>query len=148
MRGSSGAEEAEQALPRHRADQPATGSSDQWRWSAVSEQRHLFCPAPSPHSASCTFSSCIHVTRYHLLVFRLFIKEPRISTNLYLVLFYITLILLAKQVRIYTAKGSFFHLQQVDSNKMQNYCSLKLCPKLLYMYFLIFLYLDNVLGLG
>ncbi|NXY83960.1 ADCY7 cyclase, partial [Alcedo cyanopectus] len=35
------------------------------------------------------------------LVFRLFIKEPRITTNLYLVLFYITLILLAKQIDYY-----------------------------------------------
>uniref|UniRef100_A0A8B9FF15 Adenylate cyclase type 7 n=1 Tax=Amazona collaria TaxID=241587 RepID=A0A8B9FF15_9PSIT len=32
---------------------------------------------------------------------RLFIKEPRITTNLYLVLFYITLILLAKQIDYY-----------------------------------------------
>ncbi|XP_010132773.1 PREDICTED: adenylate cyclase type 7, partial [Buceros rhinoceros silvestris] len=32
---------------------------------------------------------------------RLFIKEPRIATNLYLVLFYITLILLAKQIDYY-----------------------------------------------
>ncbi|XP_076205394.1 adenylate cyclase type 7 isoform X2 [Aptenodytes patagonicus] len=32
---------------------------------------------------------------------RLFIKEPRIMTNLYLVLFYITLILLAKQIDYY-----------------------------------------------
>ncbi|NXX58837.1 ADCY7 cyclase, partial [Scopus umbretta] len=43
----------------------------------------------------------IQITLYCFLVFRLFIKEPRIMTNLYLVLFYITLILLAKQIDYY-----------------------------------------------
>ncbi|NXX84086.1 ADCY7 cyclase, partial [Urocolius indicus] len=41
------------------------------------------------------------MTLYYFLVFRLFIKEPKIMTNLYLVLFYITLILLAKQIDYY-----------------------------------------------
>uniref|UniRef100_A0A8B9FEV9 adenylate cyclase n=1 Tax=Amazona collaria TaxID=241587 RepID=A0A8B9FEV9_9PSIT len=43
----------------------------------------------------------IQMTLYCFLIFRLFIKEPRITTNLYLVLFYITLILLAKQIDYY-----------------------------------------------
>uniref|UniRef100_A0A8D2PMS1 Adenylate cyclase type 7 n=1 Tax=Zosterops lateralis melanops TaxID=1220523 RepID=A0A8D2PMS1_ZOSLA len=41
------------------------------------------------------------VTFYCFLTFRFFIKEPRIMTNLYLVLFYITLVLLAKQIDYY-----------------------------------------------
>ncbi|NXI51165.1 ADCY7 cyclase, partial [Chloroceryle aenea] len=43
----------------------------------------------------------IQITLYCFLPLRLFIKEPRIATNLYLVLFYITLILLAKQIDYY-----------------------------------------------
>ncbi|NXU00548.1 ADCY7 cyclase, partial [Buphagus erythrorhynchus] len=43
---------------------------------------------------------CI-MTLYCSLIFRFFIKEPRIMTNLYLVLFYITLVLLAKQIDYY-----------------------------------------------
>ncbi|NXV75961.1 ADCY7 cyclase, partial [Atlantisia rogersi] len=43
----------------------------------------------------------IQKSLYHFLVFRLFVKEPRTMTNLYLVLFYITLILLAKQIDYY-----------------------------------------------
>ncbi|NXF29189.1 ADCY7 cyclase, partial [Nyctibius bracteatus] len=43
----------------------------------------------------------IQMILYCFLVFRLFIKEPRIMTSLYLVLFYITLILLAKQIDYY-----------------------------------------------
>jgi len=42
---------------------------------------------------------------YCFLVYRLFIEEPRIMINIYLVLFYITLILLAKQVCIEKAVG-------------------------------------------
>ncbi|NWR64096.1 ADCY7 cyclase, partial [Bucorvus abyssinicus] len=40
-------------------------------------------------------------TSWNIEISKLFIKEPRISTNLYLVLFYITLILLAKQIDYY-----------------------------------------------
>ncbi|NXD21818.1 ADCY7 cyclase, partial [Spelaeornis formosus] len=43
----------------------------------------------------------IQLTLYCFLIFRLFIKEPWIMTNLYLVLFYITLVLLAKQIDYY-----------------------------------------------
>uniref|UniRef100_A0A8C3MF22 Adenylate cyclase type 7 n=1 Tax=Geospiza parvula TaxID=87175 RepID=A0A8C3MF22_GEOPR len=43
----------------------------------------------------------IQMTLYCFLIFRFFIKEPRIMTNLYLVLFYITLVLLAKQIDYY-----------------------------------------------
>ncbi|NXA06568.1 ADCY7 cyclase, partial [Sapayoa aenigma] len=49
----------------------------------------------------CFIKGGIPVTSCCSLVFRLFIKEPRIMTNLYLVLFYVTLVLLAKQIDYY-----------------------------------------------
>ncbi|NXC80259.1 ADCY7 cyclase, partial [Cercotrichas coryphoeus] len=51
------------------------------------------------NSTRCTVN--IQMTLYCSLIFRFFIKEPRIMTNLYLVLFYITLVLLAKQIDYY-----------------------------------------------
>ncbi|NWH29577.1 ADCY7 cyclase, partial [Chloropsis hardwickii] len=51
------------------------------------------------NSTRCTVN--IQMTSYCFLIFRFFIKEPRIMTNLYLVLFYITLVLLAKQIDYY-----------------------------------------------
>ncbi|NXH38802.1 ADCY7 cyclase, partial [Dicaeum eximium] len=51
------------------------------------------------NSTRCTVN--IQMTLYCFLIFRFFIKEPRIMTNLYLVLFYITLVLLAKQIDYY-----------------------------------------------
>uniref|UniRef100_A0A8C3LZN3 Adenylate cyclase type 7 n=1 Tax=Chrysolophus pictus TaxID=9089 RepID=A0A8C3LZN3_CHRPC len=48
--------------------------------------------------------NCMGLTQrilYCFLVYRLFIEEPRIMINIYLVLFYITLILLAKQIDYY-----------------------------------------------
>ncbi|NWT65109.1 ADCY7 cyclase, partial [Prunella himalayana] len=54
-----------------------------------------------PNPPVCRFSLSIQMTLYCFLIFRFFIKEPRIMTNLYLVLFYITLVLLAKQIDYY-----------------------------------------------
>ncbi|NWZ80531.1 ADCY7 cyclase, partial [Poecile atricapillus] len=51
------------------------------------------------NSTRCTVN--IQMTLYCFLIFRFFIKDPRIMTNLYLVLFYITLVLLAKQIDYY-----------------------------------------------
>ncbi|NXN85087.1 ADCY7 cyclase, partial [Bombycilla garrulus] len=55
------------------------------------------------NSTRCTvkFPYSMQMTLYCFLIFRFFIKEPRIMTNLYLVLFYITLVLLAKQIDYY-----------------------------------------------
>ncbi|NXE86654.1 ADCY7 cyclase, partial [Menura novaehollandiae] len=53
------------------------------------------------YSNSTRCSGKFFMTFYCFLIFRLFIKEPRIMTNLYLVLFYITLVLLAKQIDYY-----------------------------------------------
>uniref|UniRef100_A0A8C5JEH3 adenylate cyclase n=1 Tax=Junco hyemalis TaxID=40217 RepID=A0A8C5JEH3_JUNHY len=57
--------------------------------------------ASHPNPPVGRFSQSIQMTLYCFLIFRFFIKEPRIMTNLYLVLFYITLVLLAKQIDYY-----------------------------------------------
>ncbi|NXP91547.1 ADCY7 cyclase, partial [Passerina amoena] len=59
-------------------------------------------PLPlTSHPPECRSSQSIQMTLYCFPFFRFFIKEPRIMTNLYLVLFYITLVLLAKQIDYY-----------------------------------------------
>ncbi|NWW83394.1 ADCY7 cyclase, partial [Climacteris rufus] len=53
------------------------------------------------HTNSNFYGNSMQMTLYCFFIFRFFIKEPRIMTNLYLVLFYITLVLLAKQIDYY-----------------------------------------------